>query len=148
MNPAYVPPAAEYQGVRVQGARDYGDGSSASGAAAPTQTRGDAGLDDAIEVALKRNGPNVRAGIVLDNEFLERAVVKSVQPGSPAAATHESLSTVMWLRPRDEIFAIDGVRVTSAKHTVQLIRQSNKLQIVVLKSRKPIPAPPPAVEIS
>uniref|UniRef100_A0A6T7X8X1 PDZ domain-containing protein n=1 Tax=Prymnesium polylepis TaxID=72548 RepID=A0A6T7X8X1_9EUKA len=95
---------------------------------------------DAVEVVLTRDEPNVRAGIVFDNEYSDRAIVQAVLDGSPAAETRGSPPAALWIRPRDEIFAIDGVRVTSAKHCVQMIRQSNKLSITVLKSRKPISA--------
>jgi hypothetical protein len=160
VNPAYAHPPpeispTEYQNVKVQVERG---GSSvltrtpSSTAQAPPEAEvavapavcEASGIDDAIEIVLKRDEPNVRAGIVLDNDYPSRAIVKAVAPGSLAAKTHNALSTVMWIKPRDEVFAIDGVRVKDAKHCVQLIRQSNKLEIIVLKSRKPIPEPPAA----
>jgi len=94
---------------------------------------------DALEVTLIRSEPNERAGIVLDEKYTDRAIVKSVLDGSPAGATQASHLPTMRIRPRDEIFAIDGVPVTSAKHMVELMRQSNKLKVVVTKTRVTVP---------
>ena len=138
-------PTVQYQGIRVQvngGAssnslRSNGSGGSSDGIlpkaaslpppkAEPVATpepEEEPEPAEPIEIILKRNEPNVRAGIVFDQDYPSRAIVKSVAPGSLAAKTHHQLSRAMWIKTRDEVFAIDGVTVTSAKHAVQLIRQ-------------------------
>ena len=95
---------------------------------------------EVVEVTLTRAEPNVRAGVLLDAKYSERAIVKSVLEGSPAAATDrlEGVNPGLKIRPGDEIFAVDGVTVTSAKHMVQLMKECNKLEFVLLKSKKPI----------
>lgn len=85
--------------------------------------------DDSIDVVITRKEPNDRVGIVLDPEFTQRAIVKSVSAGTPSVGL---------FIPLDEIFAIDGVTCTSAKHCVALIRASNALEFKIHKSRRPV----------
>ena len=93
---------------------------------------------DAIEVTLTRDEPNVRAGVQLNPKFTDRAIVESVLDGSPAAATDRltGVNESLKIRPGDEILAVDGVSVTSAKHMVQLMKECNKLEVVLLKSKR------------
>merc|ERR1711998_26103 len=95
-------------------------------------------VTNGLEITLQREDPNVRVGIVLDSNFEDRAIVKKLHDGTPAAATRSSPSAALQIKAGDEILSIDGVRVQSATHMVQLIKQNNKLSITVTKSRSPV----------